>query len=73
MKRRKKLIIYIILRLLVILSLIRQIILHNYENAFVCIITLLLFTLPDIVKNKFKVKLPKLLESIIYIFILWNN
>lgn len=69
MKRRKKLIIYIILRLLVILSLIRQIILHDYENAFVCIITLLLFTLPDIVKNKFKVKLPKLLESIIYIFI----
>lgn len=66
---KKSIIIYLILRLLVILSMIFQIILGNISNVLMCILALVLFTLPTIISEKFKIGIPSLLEGIIYLFI----
>lgn len=62
-------IIYIVLRVLIIVSMIEQLISHEYYNAFLCLYTLILFTLPTIVSEKFHLGIPSLLEGIIYTFI----
>ncbi len=61
--------IYFILRGLVILTLITQIIQNNYENAFLCILTLGLFMIPVLINHKLNIKLPSVLETIIFLFI----
>lgn len=61
--------VYLILRLLVILVMVAQIVNHNYENVYICILTLLLFTLPSIVERRFHVDLPDTLEIIVLIII----
>ena len=66
---KKSIVIYLILRLLVILSMIFQIILGNISNVLMCILALVLFTLPTIISEKFKIGIPSLLEGIIYLFI----
>ena len=40
--------IYVILRLFVIITMVAQFFNGNYENVFLCILTLILFTLPGI-------------------------
>ena len=66
---KKTLTIYIILRLLVILSLVLQIFRGNWNNAFLCFSTLVLFTIPYFLDKKFKIALPNVLETIILLFI----
>lgn len=66
---KKSIAIYLILRLLVILSMIFQIILGNISNVLMCILALVLFTIPTIISEKFKIGIPSLLEAIIYLFI----
>lgn len=66
---KKSIAVYLILRLLVVISMVFQILMGNFENVFMCIFTLLLFTIPTIISEKFKIGLPSLLEAIIYIFI----
>lgn len=66
---KKSIIVYSILRLLVIISMVFQIVLGNISNALMCIVTLILFTLPTIISEKFKIGIPSLLETIIYLFI----
>ena len=66
---KKTLVIYTVLRVLVVLTLIRQIFLKDWQNVFMCILTLILFMLPSIIKKKMMVKLPDLLEIIILLFI----
>ena len=71
-KRQKKTIritIYLVLRILVIISLIGQAYRANWNNVFLCILTLALFTIPTIITKKFNVELPKTLEVIVYLFI----
>lgn len=68
-KKGKAFTVYLILRFLVIICLIRQITLGNFLNVLVCLLTLVLFLLPSILEKKFKIKLPDTLEIIIYIFI----
>lgn len=63
------LIVYIILRSLVILTLVMQCIHGNYTNVFTCILTLLLFYIPDIAERTLNIDLPNVLEVIIYLFI----
>lgn len=46
-----------------------QIVLGSFENVFMCILALMLFTIPTVVSEKFKIGLPSLLEAIIYLFI----
>ena len=60
---------YVILRCLVIVVLILQLIHHNYENAFCCILILILFLLPTLFEMKLHVRMPDTLEIIILLFI----
>lgn len=66
---KKSIAVYLILRLLVVISMIFQILMGNFQNAMMCILSLLLFTIPTIVTEKFKIGLPSLLEALIYLFI----
>ena len=66
---KKSIIAYLILRILVLISMVFQIIMGNFQNVLMCILSLILFTIPTIVSEKFKIGLPSLLETIIYIFI----
>lgn len=66
---KSSIIVYLILRALVILCLIREIMLGDYQNALLCVLSLILFTLPAFVEKTFKVDLPNTLEITILIFI----
>lgn len=68
-EHRSSFAVYMILRTLVIIVLIRQIFAQNYENIFVCVLTLLLFIVPSLVQLTFKVELPIFLEILILVFI----
>ena len=57
------------LRLLVVLMMILQIFNRNFQNAFLCVLTLILFIMPSVVQATFKVEFPTLLEIIILLFI----
>lgn len=61
--------VYFILRFLVIVMLVLQIINGNYENAFLCVLTLLLLVIPSFVQVTMKIELPTTLEIIILVFI----
>ena len=61
--------VYLVLRALVIAIMIRQLLEGNFENVFVCILTLILFIIPIIIDRKLNIKLPSTLEKIIYFFI----
>ena len=61
--------LYLILRILVIVSLIVQLSLKNWNNVFLCILTLILFTIPTFFDKKLDIELPNTLEVIVYLFI----
>lgn len=60
---------YLILKILVIVCMIREIILLNYHNAILCIVTIILFDIPIYIKNKLKITVPNGLQIIILLFI----
>lgn len=64
-----KLTVYLVLRLLVILCMVAQSMHGNWNNVLLCILTLILFTLPGFISNKFQIELPDTLEIIVYLFI----
>lgn len=61
--------VYCVLRLLVIITMILQFLNRNYENVFLCILTLFLLIVPSFIQVQFKIELPKTLEVIILLFI----
>lgn len=61
--------IYWLLRLLVILTMIGQFFEGDYQNVFVCFLTLLLFMLPSIIERHLHIDLPDTLEIIVLFFI----
>ena len=61
--------VYLFLRLMVILIMVAQFFNRNYENVFLCILTLILFLLPTIFERKLRIDLPDTLEIIIMLFI----
>jgi len=67
--KKSSLFVYLFLRILVIICFILEIINGNISNAIICILSLILFTLPGILQAKTKIELPNLLEIIIYLFI----
>lgn len=66
---KKTMIVFIILRLLIILCMIRELINGYYTNAMFCILSLFLFILPYIIEKTFKIDFPSALERIVFIFI----
>ena len=67
--KRRDLVVYIILRTLVIAIMVLQFLNGNYENVFLCILTLLLFMIPIWIDQKLNIKLPTVLEIMIFLFI----
>lgn len=61
--------LYSVLRVLVILTLIANLVRGNYENAALCILSLVLFLMPAFFEKKLRIEIPPLFESIIYLFI----
>ena len=68
-EHKSSFIAYFTLRALVIVMLILQLLNRNYENVFLCVLTLLLLIIPSLVQITFKVELPTTLEIIILVFI----
>ena len=69
-KGKKRVIaLYFVLRILVISILVLNLFEHNYNNVFMCILTLILFLIPAIIDRRFNIKLPSVLECIILLFI----
>lgn len=66
---KKELTIYVVLRILVVTVLIRQFFTGNWNNAFLCVLTLFLFTFPTMIQKSLNVTLPNTLEVIILLFI----
>ena len=68
-EHRGPVILYLLLRASVILVLIAQIFNRNFENVFLCILTLFLFMIPSFLERRINVDLPDTLEIIILLFI----
>ena len=61
--------LYVVLRILVILVMVAQFLNGNFENVFLCILTLILFLVPTFIERKIHIDLPDTLEVIILLFI----
>lgn len=61
--------VYVVLRLMVITVMIAQFFNGNFENVFLCGLTLVLFLLPTIFEKQLQIDLPNALEIIILLFI----
>ena len=61
--------VYLVLRALVILVLVRAALRRDFESVFLCGLTLVLFILPSIFTRKLNIELPGTLEIIILLFI----
>lgn len=68
-EHRSSFIVYFVLRIFVIVTMILQFLNGNYENFFLCILTLILLVMPSLVQVTFKIELPTVLEILILIFI----
>ena len=66
---KKDLTVYLVLRGLVIIVMIRQIFLGEWNNVFLCVLTLILFLVPVFIEKQVNVKLPDALQVIILLFI----
>ena len=61
--------VYLTLRALVVAALVAQVSNGNFENVFLCVLTLFLFTLPPMIERTIRIEIPDTLEVIILLFI----
>ena len=64
--------IYLVLRILVVATMVAQFFNGNYENVMLCVLTLILFTLPSLIsfcERRLHIDLPDTLEVIVLLFI----
>ena len=61
--------VYFLLRLSVILTMVAQIYNRNFENVYLCILTLILFMLPTVFERGLHIDVPDTLEVIVLLFI----
>lgn len=67
--RKRDITVYLLLRTLVIIVMIRQIFMGEWNNVFLCILTLFLFLVPTMIEKKINVEFPDMLHIIILLFI----
>lgn len=60
---------YTVLRTIVVLIMIAQFFNGEYQNFFLCILTLILFMIPSIIEHKIHIDVPDTLEIMILLFI----
>lgn len=68
-KEKSTITVYLVLRLLVIICMVAQAMHGNWENVFLCLLTLVMFTVPTFLERKLKIDFPSTLEIIVYLFI----
>ena len=68
-EHRSSFIVFYTLRVLVLVVLVRQLFLHNYEGAFFCVLTIVLLYVPSWLQVKLRIELPPPLEITILCFI----
>ena len=61
--------VYLFLRIAVVIVMVAQCFNRNYENVFLCILTLIMFLIPTILEKELKIELPSALEIIVLLFI----
>ena len=66
---KRNMTIYLVLRGLVIVTLIRQIFVGNWNNVFLCGLTLIFFVIPAVIEKKLNLALPDALQVLILLFI----
>nr|WP_294571309.1 hypothetical protein [uncultured Subdoligranulum sp.] len=68
-EKRAVTIVYVFLRTSVVLVMLAQLFNRNFENVFLCVLTLFLFAMPSLLEKKLDIDLPNTLEIIILLFI----
>ncbi len=68
-EHRSSFIVFSILRVLVMVTLVRQVFLRNYEGVFFCALSILLLYVPSWIQVKLRIELPPALEVTILCFI----
>ncbi|MFV0361891.1 MAG: hypothetical protein ACK5LL_02210 [Suipraeoptans sp.] len=68
-EHKSSFIVYVVLRAAVIIMMILQMFNRNYENVFLCALTLILLTIPSLIQVNLKIELPTGLEITILVFI----
>lgn len=66
---RSSIAVYFTLRALVIVCMILEFVRGDINNAFLCLLSLVLFMLPFFIEHRYKIELPNTLEIIIMLFI----
>ena len=61
--------VYLVLRALIILIMVRAVLRGNYESVFLCALSLVLLILPSILQKRLYITLPSTLEIVILLFI----
>ena len=61
--------VYLTLRFLVLLTLVLRILARDYESSLICVLTLVLMTMPSILERRLRIVLPDALEIVILLFI----
>lgn len=61
--------VYVLFRAIAVFMLINQISMQRWGDAFLLVVTLVLFAIPQLVERVFKIEIPNLLEFIIISFI----
>ena len=61
--------LYVLLRASVILVLVAQVFNRDWQNVWLCILTLVLFTMPSFIERNWHIDIPDTLEVIVLIFI----
>ena len=68
-EHRSSFLVFSVLRILVIVCLVRQAFLHNYEGLFLSALTLLLLYIPSWIQVRLRIEIPIGLEIAILCFI----
>jgi uncharacterized membrane protein YoaK (UPF0700 family) len=67
--KKSVLVVYLILRFLVIATLVLRILARDFESALICVLTLVLLTMPSFLEHRLRINLPDALEIVIMLFI----
>ena len=68
-KKHKQIALRSILTIAIVICGVRQFMLGDYHNVFICILSLFLLGLPRLIEEKFDLDIPPFLEAIIMLFI----
>lgn len=61
--------VFVILRLVVVAMLVVNLLERDYESAFICVLSLILFLLPTFIEKRLRIQIPTLMEMVILLFI----